>query len=77
MDSYIYVHIPVFARPVLWSPESHPRPPPPERSALFPISDPEFLRDNPIEVKQKEIARSHRRGLLDRNLKVGVVISLY
>ncbi|KAI8089272.1 kinase-like domain-containing protein [Halteromyces radiatus] len=33
------------------------------------ISDPDILRDNPVEAKHRRLVRSHRNGPLDRDLK--------
>ncbi|KAK4048993.1 Phosphatidylinositol (PI) 3-kinase [Microbotryomycetes sp. JL221] len=36
---------------------------------LFPIADPEIVRENPVEAKYRRLVRSHRNGPLDRELK--------
>ncbi|KAJ3327007.1 Phosphatidylinositol (PI) 3-kinase [Blyttiomyces sp. JEL0837] len=38
-------------------------------SEYFVVSDPEVFRDNPVENKHRKLARSHRNGPLDRDLK--------
>lgn len=38
-------------------------------SNLTPIFDAELFQDNPIELKHRKLARSHRTGPLDRELK--------
>ncbi|SCV73535.1 BQ2448_7461 [Microbotryum intermedium] len=37
--------------------------------SLFPIIDPEIVRENPVEAKHRRLVRSHRSGPLDRELK--------
>ncbi|KAK4046921.1 Phosphatidylinositol (PI) 3-kinase [Microbotryomycetes sp. JL201] len=40
-----------------------------DNSTLFPIIDPEIVRENPVEAKYRRLVRSHRNGPLDRELK--------
>lgn len=39
------------------------------QSELQIVLDPEAARDNPVENKHRKLARSHRNGPLDRDLK--------
>lgn len=36
---------------------------------LVTVYDPEVMRENPVEGKHRKLARSHRTGAIDRNLK--------
>ncbi|KAM0791817.1 hypothetical protein ACM66B_004077 [Microbotryomycetes sp. NB124-2] len=40
-----------------------------DSQTLFPIVDPEIVRENPVEAKYRRLVRSHRNGPLDRELK--------
>lgn len=40
-----------------------------DSTSLFPIVDPEIVRENPVEAKHRRLVRSHRNGPLDRELK--------
>lgn len=37
--------------------------------SIFPVVDPDIVRDNPVEAKHLRLVRSHRSGPLDREMK--------
>jgi phosphatidylinositol 3-kinase len=71
-SNFLYVNFPIFDFPVVFKEleYSHSsgiilR----ELDTSYTIFDPELLRDNPVESKHRKLARSHRTGPLDRELK--------
>ncbi|KAJ3094840.1 Phosphatidylinositol (PI) 3-kinase [Phlyctochytrium planicorne] len=71
---YLYVDFPQFDFPLVVSQKEYavastlllPRL---SQSTYIVLSDSETLRDNPVENKHRRLARSHRNGPLDRDLK--------
>ncbi|KAJ3291967.1 Phosphatidylinositol (PI) 3-kinase [Borealophlyctis nickersoniae] len=70
---YLYIDLPQFDFPLVFNEKEYTLPPSlPARSLdsdLLLIADPDFSRDNPVENKHRKLARSHRNGPLDRDLK--------
>ncbi|KAI8918613.1 kinase-like domain-containing protein [Powellomyces hirtus] len=69
---YLYIDLPQFDFPLVYSEKEYRLPIPLARlvdSDLQIIPDPEAARDNPVENKHRKLARSHRNGPLDRDLK--------
>lgn len=70
--TYLYIDLPIFDFPLLFSEKEPVATLPPLRALqaeFFNLSDPEALRDNPVENKHRKLTRSHRNGPLDRELK--------
>ncbi|KAJ3163607.1 Phosphatidylinositol (PI) 3-kinase [Geranomyces michiganensis] len=69
---FLYIDLPQFDFPLVYSEKEYRLPMPMARlvdSDLQIIPDPEAARDNPVENKHRKLARSHRNGPLDRDLK--------
>ncbi|TPX63239.1 hypothetical protein SpCBS45565_g06771 [Spizellomyces sp. 'palustris'] len=69
---FLYVDLPQFDFPLVFYEKEYrlpAPPPPPVESNLQIVADPEAARDNPVENKHRKLARSHRNGPLDRDLK--------
>ncbi|KAJ3023312.1 Phosphatidylinositol (PI) 3-kinase [Thoreauomyces humboldtii] len=69
---YLYIDLPQFDFPLVYSEKEYRLPIPMARlvdSDLQILPDPEAARDNPVENKHRKLARSHRNGPLDRDLK--------
>ena len=70
---HLIVEFPSFPHPLVYWEKTCNAPPPPlqplnDRARLFLLHDPEFLRDNPVEVKYYKLSRS-TKGLKGRDLK--------
>ncbi|KAJ3092312.1 Phosphatidylinositol (PI) 3-kinase [Quaeritorhiza haematococci] len=72
-EMFLYIDLPQFDFPLLFNEKEYTLPP-----AIHPrfldseiaiVADPETCRDNPVENKHRKLARSHRNGPLDRDLK--------
>ncbi|KAI9359230.1 kinase-like domain-containing protein [Zopfochytrium polystomum] len=70
---FLYIELPQFDHPVVYSEKEYSLPPfvlPRMLDAEYlTVDDPESVRDNPVESKHRKLARSHRNGPLDRDLK--------
>ncbi|KAH6576617.1 hypothetical protein BASA62_001311 [Batrachochytrium salamandrivorans] len=70
---YLYIDLPQFDFPVVFNEKEYRFSPNvifrSYNSDLAPIFDPESLNENPVENKHRKLARSHRNGPLDRELK--------
>ncbi|RKO89018.1 phosphoinositide 3-kinase family, accessory domain-containing protein, partial [Blyttiomyces helicus] len=70
---FLYIDLPQFDFPLVYNEKEYilpvPTGPRVVDSELMLIADPETSRDNPVENKHRKLARSHRNGPLDRDLK--------
>nr|KAJ3421241.1 Phosphatidylinositol (PI) 3-kinase [Polyrhizophydium stewartii] len=72
-NMHLYIELPQFDFPVVFNEKEYLLPPNITLRQfgfdVVPIFDPEHFNDNPIENKHRKLARSHRNGPLDRELK--------
>ncbi|KAJ3041544.1 Phosphatidylinositol (PI) 3-kinase [Rhizophlyctis rosea] len=70
---FLYIDLPQFDFPLVYNEKEYALPPSTYPRAvdsdLILFADPEINRDNPVESKHRKLARSHRNGPLDRDLK--------
>ncbi|KAI8822578.1 kinase-like domain-containing protein [Fimicolochytrium jonesii] len=69
---FLFIDLPQFDFPLVYGEKEYRLPVPLARTVetdLQIIPDPEAARDNPVENKHRKLARSHRNGPLDRDLK--------
>ncbi|KAI9102738.1 kinase-like domain-containing protein [Phlyctochytrium arcticum] len=71
-ELFLFIDLPQFDFPLLYNENDYALPIPiakPPDLNLQLVHDPEAYKDNPVENKHRKLARSHRNGPLDRDLK--------
>lgn len=74
-ELWLYIQLVQFDFPIVFNEVPYPAPILRKLDlSLAPVFDSETLMDNPIEMKHRKLARSHRTGPLDRELKPNSII---
>lgn len=71
-STYLYIQLPIFDFPIIFNEREYQYPENitlREAKSSIAVFDAELFHDNPVENKHRRLARSHRTGLLDRELK--------
>lgn len=74
---FLYIDFPRFNFPVVFNDFSYDSPypnlnapePNEDTESMFVVYDPEIQQNNPVESKHRRLVRSHRNGVVDRELK--------
>ncbi|KAJ3348201.1 Phosphatidylinositol (PI) 3-kinase [Kappamyces sp. JEL0680] len=73
IDSSLYIQLPIFDFPIVFNEKEYGYPDTivmrQTNATLIKVWDPELFLENPVEARHRKLARSHRTGPLDRELK--------